>query len=344
MSSSRKRKGSDSDSPSKGRGGGGSGFADLSPPPPRKKAKVELEPTRPPSRRIQQNKQKHFDELSKKAGPSSSKFDPQTDITPHLMAPLDPGADGRGYVSTPVRRDIERQMQRSVKQYPSLAKSNVPSLGRALRDEASKEGRTTKHVSTRGAHDGYRSGEDHTFTRYGVRPDGKRTSSDTPRPRSPSPDGSSRLSKGLRYEDSHQSAFRFTGLPGTTVHAPTQANQVVDSGLERFIDGHNDAFIHRQDTFTHSLITAARPIKGGQWETMQASYRRRRSPERSTSRSRSPSPEPRKVAAPEKGRKAQARPQLSAPQPKRGGRGGSQPKTGPLTLPKSSKGGPKGSS
>ncbi|HEY9132796.1 MAG TPA: hypothetical protein VIM98_13640 [Dyella sp.] len=328
MSSSNKRKRSDSGSSSDG---SGSGFVDLSGKPPKKQPRA-APPVRERSSRIQQNKQKAFDELRARAGPSSSQFDPLTDVTPHLMAPLDPGADGRGYVEKTVRRDIERQMKSGVKKFDSLEKSNVPKFGQALRKEAAKEGRITKQLSTRGAHDEYRSGEDHTFTEYAVRPPGKRAASDTPRPRSPSPEGSGRLSKGLRYEDAHQAAFRFTGLPGSTVHAPTQANQVVDSGMERFIEGRAGGFIHRHDTYTHSQLTAARPLKGGQWETMQASYRRR--------------PDPVKASTPSKSSDVGSKPtKLSAPISKGAGKGGSPSVTpGLASLPKSTKGSPKGGS
>lgn len=268
--------------------------------PPIKRAKVpdtpsslgskHTPPSRPRSERAQIVKQKKMGELQKKANAlGKTSIDPASDITPLLMKPLDPGKNTRGYASTETRRDIERHMKGTTKSFSSLEKSDIPPEALEMRKEADKQGISSLHLSTRGPTDRYRSGEDLTFTSSG-NSGGGRAGSDTPRPRSPPP--LKALTDDGRYEHTHQSPFRFTGLPGTTVHAPTQANQVADTNIERFIAGHKDAFMFRRDTSTHSHLTGVRVNKDGSGESQSVSYRRRPS--------RSPSPEPVKHDVPPK--------------------------------------------
>ncbi|RDS79956.1 hypothetical protein DWU98_16085 [Dyella monticola] len=252
------------------------------PEPPSSLGSTHTPPSRPRSERAQVIKQKKMGELQKRANAlGKTSIDPATDITPLLMKPLDPGKDDRGYVSTETRREIERHMESTAKPFPSLEKSNIPPEALEMRKEANNQGKTTLQLTTRGPGDRYRSGEDLTFTSSGSS-GGGRTGNDTPRPRSPPPKQG--LTTDGRYEHTHQSPFRFTGLPGTTVHAPTQANQVADTNIERYIEGRENAFMFRRDTPTHSHLTGVRVNKDGSGETKTVSYRRRPS--------RSPSPEP----------------------------------------------------
>jgi hypothetical protein len=270
------------------------GDTGLSPPPPKR------------SKRVQEKGEQRMQSLLAKAGTAGpSAFDPASDITPHLFAPLKTGLDGRLYTDTPVRRDIERQVRATSARFPDLASSNLPKEALALRQEAQSSGKPMTRLTTRGDHDGFRSGQDLTYTENtGLDTKGTRSKQDTPRPRSPSPErGGLSLTPQTRYEDTHQNPFRFTGLPGNTVHGPTQANQVVDTHLERFITGRPGSFLFREDTFTHSRVWGARVDKKGGVETQHASYRRRLdppapapklSPTPDKPRSRSPSPEPKK--------------------------------------------------
>lgn len=271
-----------------------SGDGRLSPPPAKR------------SKRVQEREQQRMQDLISKAGGAGpSAFDPASDISPHLFAPLKTGMDGRLYTDTPVRRDIERQVLATSATFPDLASSNLPREALALRQEAQSSGKPMARLSTRGDHDGFRSGRDLTYTENtGLDTKGTRSKQDTPRPRSPSPERSGlALTPQTRYEDTHQNPFRFTGLPGNTVHGPTQANQVVDTHLERFISGTPGSFLFREDTFTHSRVWGVRVDKKGGVETQHASYRRRLDPPAPATklspmpdkpRSRSPSPEPKK--------------------------------------------------
>ncbi|HEV7778098.1 MAG TPA: hypothetical protein VGO76_14610 [Luteibacter sp.] len=222
-----------------------------------------------------------MNELQKQAGAAGqSVSDPSRDITPFLMVPLDPGADNRGYVSKGTRRGIERKIGSTTQTFSSLEESNLPKPALALRKEAQSGGKTFLHKSSRNRVDGFRRGDDVTYTES-VQHTGaeKRKGSDTPAPRSPPPSDAEALWPDLRYEQAHQSAFQFTRLPGTTVHAPTQANQVADASMERFVKDADDGFIYRHDTFTHSELFAARKVDD-KWETQSTTFRRRRSPAR----------------------------------------------------------------
>lgn len=212
------------------------------------------------------------------------------DLTPLMFRPTKTGVDGREYLDTGTRKDMQRQIDSTSAKFKDLGSSNAPDWVKTLRHEAEQTGKTLIHATNRSATDGFRTGYDLTYTEHtGLDARGQRRPSDTPRPRSPSPHRTGEaLTPTTRHEDTHQSAFQFTGLPGSTVNAPTQANQGADSHLERFIArSPPGSFIARRDSYTHSHLVAV--SKGPQGvETRQASYPRRK-PSASASTSTTPS-------------------------------------------------------
>lgn len=230
------------------------------------------------SSRIQQRKEKAMASLKEKAKASGASVSSSvSDITPALYMPLEMGADSRFYTSQQARNSINQTIEGTRQTFPSLSSSNLPPIATALRQQAQAQGQSSLWMSTRHAGDHFSSGEDLTYTENtGLPTSGSRTASDTPRPRSPRPEESgTALLPGLRSEQAHQDPYRFTGLPGHTVHAPTQANQVADTSMERFITPHTGGFLVRQDTPTHSTLHAARPLSRGRWETQHVTYQRR---------------------------------------------------------------------
>lgn len=211
------------------------------------------------------------------------------DITPQLYMPLEQGNDNRFYTSRKARRSIENVISSTRKIYKN--KDELPKLPRELLRRAENGKQSTLSYSTRNSNTGYRVGQDVTFTEYtGADYSGTRVASDTPRPRSPSPEttGEGLLVPNLRYEQTHQAAYRFTGAPGRTVHAPTQANQVADTTMERFISTSQGSFMVREDTFERSTIHAYRSTGGG-YESRSVSYMRRMSAPQLPTRSHSSS-------------------------------------------------------
>lgn len=198
------------------------------------------------------------------------------DITPSLYRPLTQGNDGRYYTSTQARREIERIIDSTARTYAS--EDELPALAQQMLQRSRSTGRSMLHFSSRTANTGYRTGQDVTYTEVtGADHSGTRTANDTPRPRSPPPmsTGEELPVPNLRYEQTHQSAYSFTGLPGSTVHAPTQANQAADTNLERFVGRSPGGFIVREDTYERSSLSAFRPTGGGRYEGRSVSYMRR---------------------------------------------------------------------
>ncbi|BDU19498.1 hypothetical protein [Dyella sp. GSA-30] len=194
------------------------------------------------------------------------------------MKPLAAGSDGRLYTGPEARRDINADIKSTRKTFADLKSSNIPALAQVMRTEAQKRGASMQRLSTRSAADSFTSGEDHTYTENtGASHAGTRTASDTPRPQSPKPESTgTALKPEIRSENAHQNPFQFTGLPGNTVNVPTQANQVADTNMERFVAKRPGGFIYRHDTPTHSTLWAARPTKDGTgWKTQNVTYQRR---------------------------------------------------------------------
>jgi hypothetical protein len=202
------------------------------------------------------------------------------DMTKHMLGPLEQRPDGKGgtmgYTPDSVRSALKIDIEKTRKTHGSLTDA-LPPVALALNADAMKAGNTSGRLSTRTRGDQFGSGTDYTLTRIdGVNRGGDRAPSDTPQPQSPRPEehGQS-LVPDSRYERAHQNPFQFTGKPGNTVWAPTQGNQVVDTHMERFVSGSSDAYLFRQDTPTHSTLTAVRTTGGGGYESQQASYQRR---------------------------------------------------------------------
>ncbi len=251
---------------------------------------------RPRSSRIQQRAQTEMNSLLSAAYGHNRPTLIVGDITPSLYRPLSQGNDGRYYTSTQARREIERTIASTARTYGR--EDQLPDMAREMLRRSRNSGRSVEHLSSRNANTGYRIGQDVTYTGVtGADHSGTRTPSDTPRPRSPAPSstGEELPVPNLRYEQTHQSAYSFTGLPGSTVHAPTQANQVADTNLERFVSRTPGGFIVREDTYERSALTAYRPTGGGAYESLSTSYMRRLpAPESSSSSSpsvSSPKPE-----------------------------------------------------
>lgn len=147
-------------------------------------------------------------------------------------------------------------------------------------------GKNYAHESTRSDTTGFKDGLDVSFTLTTEIVKDKRTSADTPEPRSPRPQGQSTMQgKDHQYERAHQTDFGRTGDPGTTIWAPKVANQVIDTHLEGFATPSKkqpleEAFTYREDTFTTSTLYAGRKLPGSdEWELKSASYERRQDPD-----------------------------------------------------------------
>lgn len=200
------------------------------------------------------------------------------DVTTHFLKPLMTGNDGRLFTAPEARKDINADIKSTRQTFTDLKSSNLPAQAHVLRANAQQLGQSMQRLSTRSAVDNFASGEDHTYTENtGASHAGTRTASDTPRPQSPKPESSgTALKPEIRSENAHQNPYRFTGQPGNTVNVPTQANQVADTNMERFVAKRPGGFIYRHDTPTHSTLWAARPTKDGKgWKTQNVTYQRR---------------------------------------------------------------------
>jgi hypothetical protein len=186
------------------------------------------------------------------------------------------GKDGRGYVDDPVRRAMKEQIEGSRKTYSTLEESSLPKAALTLMEKAKKEGLSSVRTTTRSVGDSYRSGFDCAYTENtGLESGGeKRTASDTPRPRSPTP--SDDALSNTRYEHAHSNPYRFTRQPGNTVHAPTQANQAADPVHERFAASATGGFIYNYHTYDATSTYSGRPTRDGRWEVQHSSYLRRK--------------------------------------------------------------------
>ena len=229
--------------------------------------------------RVAQKQEAEFKKLTGALESSSggaSDLHSKNDVTPHFLKPLDAGEDDRGYTTRPVRAAIDRQIDASMKTKVATAglESHIPKPLVNLMRAAVESGKTWSKVSTRKASDGYQAGEDLTVTinQQTAKVDA-RAASDTPLPRSPKP---SQVKGFVRHEQAHQAAHQFTHEPGSTVWAPTQGNQVVDTHMERFVaGGEAGSFIARVDTYHASSLYAARLNSDGTWDTLSAFYTRR---------------------------------------------------------------------
>jgi hypothetical protein len=251
-------------------------------PPPKPNTTLAPLPKKS-SARLENKKKAKFSELTGLASAlgSNTVDDKSTDLTPFLLKPLDPGNDGRGYVSTETRREMERAIKDKKRKVASLDKADLPAplLNLLASEQATSDGYV--HVSGRSRADSFTSGEDHTLTlNTGRQSIDKRVATDTPPPRSPNPyNTDDAIVPGLRYEQSHQSAYRFTREPGTTVFAPTQANQVADSVHERHAAKNDGGWVYRHDTYTTTRMISAKPVKGGGFVIKDSFYRRRKDPD-----------------------------------------------------------------
>jgi hypothetical protein len=247
----------------------------------RSKTKTPTFPSRPRSSRISERNEAEFAKLRESAAQKGSVSNEHSsnDLSPFLEMPLKPGADDRGYVDDAPRRGMQNEITAKRVRANSLSDLGLPSDALALREAAHEKGKDMHTVSTRKADDGYRTGQDVTYTENTGATHDARKPADTPEPRSPNPyTTNEQLSDDGRYERAHQGAFRFSGQPGSTVHAPTQANQVIDTEMERFAAERTGGFTFRRDTYTASSMYAVQPTADGAWEMQQASYMRRRAP------------------------------------------------------------------
>ncbi|MBB4870840.1 hypothetical protein [Xanthomonas euvesicatoria] len=199
----------------------------------------------------------------------------QGDITHLLHLPLEIGKDGRGYTSRKARTQINNKISSTRKIYSR--KEDLPDIPKMLEKKATEKKSKHFRFSDRNSNTNFKVGSDVTYVEYtGADFAGTRMPSDTPRPRSPRPEdtGEALPVPNMRYEQTHQAAYSFTGEPGHTIHAPTQANQVADCHMEALIRGTPGAFIAREDTYERSTIWAIRPVEEG-YEGYTVSYMRR---------------------------------------------------------------------
>lgn len=243
------------------------------------------------SARQKAEKERQIKEYTGKFGSTSAEHS-SNDLTHHFGDPLEDGKDGRGYVQDSTRRALKESIEGSRQEYPSLEKSPIPGVALKLREQAATQGRGSMYLSSRTDTDQYRSGTDYAYTENrGIQSD-KRKAKDTPEPRSPHPEGEGTALPGTRYERSHSEAHRFTNEPGHTVHAPTQANQAIDSVHENFAAKRAGSFIFQQHTYDATSTYTAQPTDSGSWLVQQSSYRRRISPQGSPAASSSAPTEP----------------------------------------------------
>ncbi|HEY9131637.1 MAG TPA: hypothetical protein VIM98_07745 [Dyella sp.] len=236
--------------------------------------------------RIKQSGEKELAKYTPKGASSGSTGSASStnNVTPYLNMPMKTGLDGRKYTAPKVRSSINNAIESTQQTFKDLSSSNMPPVGLNMLPKAQANGGMAR-VTTRGPSDNFTSGEDVTVTVNTGRQHGVRTPSDTPRPRSPKPeDSGTALNPEQRSENAHQNPFQYTGLPGNTVNVPTQANQVVDTRMERHMSTPNSVLV-RVDTFTHSTLYAARMMPTGQVQTMHAMYQRRQSASSSSSSS-----------------------------------------------------------
>lgn len=239
-----------------------------------RRARVSAAPTRT-SARQQQAREARMAELGARMGSTGAEHS-SNDLSALFGMALEPGADFRGYTSRPARGAINRQIEASRQVFPTLAAAGLPPAALVLREQAQQLGVGTARATTRGPSDQYRSGFDVTYTENtGLVPDTRRTAADTPRPRSPAPESTGEALSGTRYEHAHQDSFQLTRLPGHTVHASTQGNQVADTSHERFAASAVGGFTFRRDTYAATSMYSARPEQGGGWAVQQSSYPRR---------------------------------------------------------------------
>lgn len=255
----------DQDSPKKR--GRSQSLSDM-PPPPR----------RQPSSRVQARKEGEMTKLKQNFGLTGSTSGVgKNDLTDLMLKPLQVSSNGMGYVTSETRREINEKIEASRKTVDSLDDPVFPEPMRAMVKHKTFQKDGVMQVTNRGPKDNFRSGEDWTITKNtGLDFGEKRTSADTPRPRSPPPqETGEELVPGGRYEKAHQAAYRFTRDPGTTIHAPTQANQVIDTSHEGFAASKPEGLVFRRDSYESSEVYSARPAEGGKWE-FQSSFSLRR--------------------------------------------------------------------
>ncbi len=242
---------------------------------------------RAPSARVAARERRLLEELAGRTSEVSGSHT-DNDVT-HLFAlPLSRGLDGRDYVSSDARTRINRDLEASRTQVSDLSEV-LPPAAVSMRERATSTSRSMLRATSRNARDGYRTGEDLTYTETtGADFSGTRMPSDTPAPRSPRPSGSEALSN-TRYEQAHAADFARTGQPGTTVWAPVQGNQVVDTFHERHAGRSVGGFTYRRDTYTSRETFSAAPTGDGRWDVASSVYRRRNEPSSHPDSSRSDS-------------------------------------------------------
>ncbi|MDC0598476.1 hypothetical protein OAP18_01335 [Gammaproteobacteria bacterium] len=195
-------------------------------------------------------------------------------VTPHFFSPLTMGEDFRWYTSRAARSAIRQQIERSTNTYSSLEQTGIPGSLLTLRNNSLVD---HGFLSNRHDRDYFQSGEDLSFTNFSnIDVSGTRTAQDTPRPRSPHPEetGSALQVEHGRYENAHLDPFSFTGMPGHTVHAPTQGNQAVDTVHESHA-AKPGGILFRRATYGGLSNWSVLPVGNGEFEVMHSYYARR---------------------------------------------------------------------
>lgn len=239
------------------------------------KAAKKEEPPRT-SQRIQKKRKAEMDNLMEAAQAVGTNKVSSTavDITPYLFRPLKEGNDGRGYVTEETRGEIKRAIK-STKRIVSADELHPVAKAMLESDKVKKDG--VDHKSDRQRTDHFVSGNDYTITVNQGKPKiDARNANDTPPPRSPNPYNTDQaLKSDLRYEKTHQSAYQFTRAPGTTVFAPTQANQAADTVHERHAAKKVGGFVFRHDTYDTTTMISGKPVGNNQYKLYESVYRRR---------------------------------------------------------------------
>lgn len=129
-----------------------------------KRKKVPQPPVKS-SPRLQQKKEAEMAELSAmvKGGKPSGAHSTH-DVTPLFNKPLDDGKDGRGYVSRPVRTELEDEVLKTKRKVASLDDSSLHPALSGLHTSLTEKGIGYKKASTRTAMDGFKSGFDVSLT------------------------------------------------------------------------------------------------------------------------------------------------------------------------------------